>query len=50
VVMIVKLWVLFPLIERCTRCNIMWLKFVSDLWRVSGYLWVLLFSPPIKLI
>ena len=25
------------------------IKFVSDLWQVRGYLWVLQFTPPIKL-
>ena len=25
------------------------IKFVSDLWRVGGFLWVLRFPPPIKL-
>ena len=44
-----KLWVRIPLMERCTRYNIIWFKFVSDLWQVSGFLWVLRFPPPIKL-
>ena len=25
------------------------IKFVSDLWQVGGYLWVLQFPPPLKL-
>jgi hypothetical protein len=29
--------------------NIYVIKFVSDLWQVGGFLWVLLFPPPIKL-
>ena len=31
---------------RCTRCNIICVKFVSDLRQVSGFLW---FPPPVKL-
>ena len=38
-----------PIQAGCTRYNIMWIKFVSDLWQVGGFLLVLRFSPPIKL-
>jgi hypothetical protein len=41
------LWLWIPLIAKCTRYNI---KFVSDLQQVCGFLRVLLFPPPIKLI
>ena len=37
-----------PVQARCTQYNICD-KFVSDLWQVSGFLWVLRFPPPIKL-
>jgi hypothetical protein len=44
------LWVQIPLTQvRCTRYNIMWWKIVSDLWHISGLLWVFQFPPPIKL-
>ena len=43
---LLKLWVQT---SRCTRYNIMWNKFVSDLWQVGGFLWVHGFPPPIKL-
>ena len=44
-----KLRVRTPFMARCTRYNICD-KFVSDLWQVGGFLWVLQFPPPIKLI
>ena len=37
-----------PTQARCTRYNIV-IKFVSDLQKVSGFLWVLRYPPPIKL-
>ena len=43
------LWVKIPLMARCTWYNIMLIKFVSDLWQIGGFLWVLRFSSPIKL-
>ena len=35
------LWVRTPFMARCTRYNIMWLKVVSDLRQVGGFLQVL---------
>ena len=32
-----KLWVQIPLMAKCTRYNIMWLTFVSDLQQVGGF-------------
>ena len=43
---LLKLWVQT---SRCTRYNIMWKKFVSELWQVGGFLWVHGFPPPITL-
>ena len=53
------LLVRIPLMARCIRYNIMSrsgkgvqhyvIKFVSDLWHVGGFLWVLRFPPSIKL-
>jgi hypothetical protein len=44
-----KLWVRTPFMAWCTRYNIMWLNFVSDLRQVNGFLWVLRFPPTITL-
>jgi len=44
-----KLWVRTLFMARCTRYNIMWKKFVSDLRQVGGFLRVLQIPPPIKL-
>ena len=44
-----KLWTIIPRMTRCTRCNIMWWRFVSDLRQVGGFPRVLRFPPPIKL-
>jgi hypothetical protein len=40
-----SLWVRILFMARCTRYNIMWIKFLSDLWQVGGFLQ---FPPPIK--
>jgi hypothetical protein len=41
-------WFRIALMARCTRCNIMWWKFASDLRKVGDFLRVLRFPPPIK--
>jgi hypothetical protein len=45
-----KLWVRIPLMARWTwMIQHYVIKFVCDLWQVSGFLWVLQFPPPVKL-